>query len=44
VGGDYKTLGYLNYRTLVLELKPGCPAELTELIQADAAKMQAMRG
>ena len=44
VGGDYKTLGYLNYRTLVLELKPGCPAELAELIQADAAKMQAMRG
>ena len=44
VGGDYKTLGYLNYRTLVLDLKPGCPAELAELIQADATKMQAMRG
>jgi hypothetical protein len=27
-----------------LDLKPGCPAELAELIQADAAKMQAMRG
>lgn len=44
VNGDYNTLGYLNFRTLVLELRPGCPPELAELIQADAARMQVMRG
>jgi len=44
VDGDYKSLGYQNYQTLELELRPGCPPELAELIQADASRMQSMRG
>lgn len=44
VGGDYKRLGYLNYKSLELELRPDCHPELAELIRADAARMQAMRG
>jgi hypothetical protein len=42
--GDYKKLGYMNYKTLVLELRPNCPADLAELIKADAATVQAKRG
>lgn len=44
VAGDYKRLGYLNYRTLKLELEPDCDPAFVPLIQADAKRMQSMRG
>jgi hypothetical protein len=43
VAGDYKRLAYLNYRTLALEVDKGCPKELLALIQADHARMLALK-
>ena len=44
VNGDYKRLGFLPYRELVLELQPDCPPELAVQIKSDAAHMRDMRG
>jgi hypothetical protein len=43
VAGDYKRLAYLNYRTLALEVDKGCPKEFLALIQADHARMLALK-
>lgn len=42
--GDYKRLAFLSYRTLDLELKPDCPAELRGHIENHAEAIQARRG
>lgn len=41
---DYQRCGYLPYRSLVLEIEPGCPPFLRDLITTHAATLQAMRG
>ena len=43
-GGDYRTLAYMSYSKLVLELKPDCPAQWNPMLEAEAAKLQALRG
>ncbi len=44
VGGDYKRLAFLSYRTLVLEVEADCPEALRHDIVQDAARYQAMPG
>jgi hypothetical protein len=44
VGGDYKRLAFLSYRTLVLEVENDCPEALRRHIVQDAARYQAMPG
>jgi hypothetical protein len=44
VGGDYKRLAFLSYRTLVLEVEDECPEDLRRHIVQDAARYQAMPG
>lgn len=41
---DYKRLGFLSYATLELSVEKDCPAELREMIERDAAIIQAKRG
>jgi len=42
--GDYVKLAFLSYKTLELDVRPGCPPDLLVRILADAATMQARRG
>lgn len=42
--GDYATLCFLPYRTLILEFQDDCPAHLRPEIEATAAAVQAKRG
>lgn len=42
--GDYSTLAFLPYHTLVLEFQDDCPDDLRPLIKAAAANVQARRG
>ena len=42
--GDYKRLAFLPWHSLVLEVKPDCPADLRRRIEADAATYIARRG
>lgn len=42
--GDYVRLGFLSYRTLVLDLEPDCPPDLRIEIEYDTAKLQARKG
>ena len=42
--GDYKSLAFLPYGSLILEFRKGCPAELRAEITADAAAIQARKG
>jgi hypothetical protein len=44
VNGDYKTLAFLPYSTLILEIRKDCPSELVEEIKSTAATYQARRG
>ena len=44
VGGDYKRLAFLPYRTLVLEVEADCPEDLRHHIVLDAERYQAMLG
>jgi hypothetical protein len=42
--GDYKTIAYLNYDTLVLEVRDACPTELLDIIQNEAKWYQERKG
>lgn len=42
--GDYKTIAFLSYRTLILEWWGQCPRELKKEIETEAAIIQAQRG
>jgi hypothetical protein len=42
--GDYNTLAFLPYSSLVLEFRKGCPAELRPEITEHAAAIQARKG
>ena len=44
VGGDYKRLAFLPFKSLELEFERDCPHELRPAIEADAATIQARRG
>ena len=41
---DYKRLAFLDFQTLTLDIKKGCPPELRERITEDAAAIQARKG
>ncbi|MDP2000163.1 MAG: hypothetical protein Q8K22_11300 [Rhodoferax sp.] len=42
--GDYARLAFLDFETLSLDIKAGCPTELQKRIKADAAIIQSKRG
>ena len=42
--GDYSTLAFLPYDTLVLEFQSDCPDDLRPAIEVTAARVQARRG
>ena len=42
--GDYKRLGDVSFSRLELTIDPKCPQGLRRLIEADAERLQAMRG
>ena len=44
VSGDYARLGFLSFRSLVLEVAPDCPADLRARIIEAAAPIIARRG
>ena len=42
--GDYKSLAFLPYNSLILEFCKGCPAELRDEITSSAAAIQVRKG
>lgn len=44
VDGDYKRLGFMPFDTLDLEVEPDCPSGCRQIIEQDAAKLQARDG
>lgn len=42
--GDFVRLGFLSFRTLVLDLAPDCPPALAARIRTDAGAIQARAG
>ena len=42
--GDYKKLAFLPYSTLALDVRPDCPPDLRQTIEADAATIIARKG
>lgn len=43
-GGDYARLGFLSYRTLVLDIEADCPPAMRQLIELDAKEIQDKKG